>query len=87
MYTTRRIKRLKNKLGPQRSAPEFGQSNFLNLYPSGSKIMLMIQMSCSNIENDFCALNSLKYIIFIPQFTTNELGKYNDYTFQKWHVY
>ena len=46
----------------------------------------MILMSCNHIENESCSLNSLKYIIFIPQFTTNELRNSSDQTFQKQHV-
>lgn len=46
----------------------------------------MILRSCIHIENELCALNALKYVIFIPQFTNNKLGKSSDVTFQKWHV-
>ena len=46
----------------------------------------MILRSFIHIENELCALNALKYVIFIPQFTNNELGKSSDVTFQKWHV-
>ena len=45
----------------------------------------MILMSCNHIENELCEFNELKYIIFIPQFTTNDLGKSSDQAFQKQH--
>ena len=38
------------------------------------------------MENDLCALNELKYIIFIPQFTTNDFGKSSDQAFKIQHV-
>ena len=40
-------------------------------------------MSCNQMENDLCALNELKYSIFIPQFKANELGRSSEYAFQK----
>ena len=43
----------------------------------------MIIRYCVHTENELCALNSLKYVIFIPQFTNNELEKSSDVTFQK----
>ena len=46
----------------------------------------MILIYCNHIENELFALNVLKYIIFIPQFTTNKLRKFSDQTFQKQHV-
>ena len=48
--------------------------------------MFMILRSCFHIENKLCALNALKYVILIPQFTNHELGNSNDVTSQKWYV-
>ena len=79
-------KRLKNNLSVKTGALGLRGSKISNLRPSCSKIMLMILIYCNHIYNELCALNALKYIIFIPQFTANELGKSNDKTFQKWHV-
>ena len=47
----------------------------------------MILIYFYHIENELCAQNLSKYIIFIPQFTTNELRKSNDKTFQKYYVF
>ena len=69
---------MKNNLSVQRGALGLRGSKISNLRLSCSKIMLMILMSCNHIENDFCALNELKYIIFMPQFTTIDLGKSSD---------
>ena len=62
----------------QGGAPGLRGSKISNLHPSCPKIMLMILTSGNNLENDLCALNALKCIIFIPQFTTNDFGKSSD---------
>ena len=66
---------MKNNPSVQRGALGLRGSKISNLCPSCSKIMLMILMAWNHIENEFCALNALKYIIFIPQFTSNDLEK------------
>ena len=48
--------------------------------------MFMIPRSYVHIEKELCAINAWKYVIFIAWFIKNELGKWNDVTFQKWHV-
>lgn len=48
--------------------------------------MLMILQSYVHIENELCALNVLKYVIFKPQLLNNKLGKSNNVTFKKLHV-
>ena len=45
----------------------------------------MIPGSYVHIEYE-CTLNAWKYVKFITWFINNELGKWNDFTFQKWHV-
>ena len=45
----------------------------------------MILMFCNHIENELCSLNALN-IIFIPQFTSKDLGKSCHQAFQKQHV-
>ena len=77
-YTTTRRKRLKNNLSVQRGALGLGGSKISNLRLSCSKIMLMILMYCNHVENGLCALNPLKYVIFLQEFTTNDLGKSSD---------
>ena len=63
----------------------FGGIKVQKFRSSCSKIILIIR-SCIHIENKLCALDAFKYVIFIPQFTNNELGKSTDVTFPKWHV-
>ena len=46
----------------------------------------MILIYSNHIENDLSALNTLTYIIFIPQFTTNKLRYFINQTFQKQHA-
>ena len=46
----------------------------------------MILMFCNHIENELCDFNALKYVICIPQFTSNDLGKSSHQAFQKQHV-
>ena len=59
---------------------------FPNLRLKCSRIMLIILMYFNQIENELYVLNRLKYSIFIPQFTTNELRNSNDQSFLKRHV-
>ena len=69
-YTIIRTNWLKKTKYPKRSSRHM-EYKFQKLRSSCSKIIFMILTSCIDILNELCALNSLKYIIFIPQFTNN----------------
>ena len=43
-------------------------------------------MFCNHNENQLCSLNALKYIIFIPDITSNDLGKSSHQVLKKYHV-
>ena len=76
-------KKIKKKLSIKKGVLGLGSIKFRIFCSSCSKSMLLIIRSWVHIENEMCAFNPLKYVIFIPEFAYNELEKSSDVIFQK----